>query len=112
MRDLLQKDIPGLGTVIFGSIAAEIIAGARNVARQADQSSQAPAFANAVLASMFMVPKQTPEDIDRFPADALAAVIEVAVDELHIREYFETATANLSAREILQGLSQARAGDR
>ncbi|MBW1939412.1 MAG: hypothetical protein JRI67_11760 [Deltaproteobacteria bacterium] len=99
MRNLIRKDIPGLGTVTFGSITVGMIIEAHNVTEQAEESDQANAFANFVLASMFVEPQKIPEDIDRFPADTLIAVIEVAVDKLQISEYFETSSEDLPVRE-------------
>lgn len=99
MRNRIRKDIPGLGTVTFGSVTVGMIIEAHNVADQTEESDQASAFANFVLASMFVEPQKTPEDIDRFPADTLIAVIEVAVDKLQISEHFEATSEDLPVRE-------------
>lgn len=100
MRNRIRKDIPGLGTVTFGSVTVGMIIEAHDVAEQAEKSDQASAFTNFVLASMFVKPQKTPEDIDRFPADTLIAVIEVAVDKLQINEHFEATSEDLPVREM------------
>ena len=99
MRDRIRKNIPGLGIVAFHSLTVGMIIEAHNIAEQAEESDQASAFTNFVLARMFAEPQKTPQDIDRFPSDTLIAVIEVAVKELQIGEHFEATSKRLPVRE-------------
>lgn len=99
MRNLIQKDIPQLGVVTFGSITLGAITEAHNLAEQAEENERANVFANFVLSSMFYEPQKTPEDIDSLPVDALIAVVDVAVERLQIRDHFNQTPSNLPVRE-------------
>lgn len=99
MRDQHRTDIPGLGTVTLGSVTMGTVTGAHSAAEQAEEANRADAFANFVLAGMFVEPQKTPEDIACFPADTLTAVIEIAVDRLRIAEHFMATQEDLPVRE-------------
>jgi len=99
MRNLIQKDIPQLGVVTFGSITLGAITEAHHLAEQTEGNERANVFANFVLSSMFVEPQKTPEDIGSLPVDALIAVVDVAVDRLQIRDHFNQTSSNLPVRE-------------
>jgi hypothetical protein len=99
MRNLVQKHVPQLGVVTFGSITLGVIAEAHNLAEQAEENERANVFANFVLSGMFYEPQKTPEDIDSLPLDALIAVVDVAVERLQIRNHFDQTPSNLPERE-------------
>ncbi len=99
MRNLIRKDIPQLGIVTFGSITWGVVIEAHDQAEQAEESDRANVFTNFVLASMFVEPQKTPEDIGNLPINALVAVVDIAVDRLQVREHFNETSANLPVRE-------------
>jgi hypothetical protein len=99
MRNVIQKDIPQLGMVTFGSITMGAIKKAHHLAEQAEGSEQAKVFVNFVLSSMFVEPQKTLEDIESLPVDALIAVVDFAIDRLQIRDHFNQTSSNLPIRE-------------
>ncbi len=99
MTNLIRMDIPQLGTVTFGSVTLGVNIEAHDLADQAEENERANVFANFVLASMFVEPQRTPEDVNNLPVDALIAVVDVAVDRQQIREHFNEISSNLPVRE-------------
>ena len=119
MRNRIQKHIPQLGVVTFGSITLGAITEAHDLAEQAEENERANVFSNFVLSSMFHEPQKTPEDIDSLPVDALIAVVDVAIERLQVRDHFNQTPSDLPVRdrffkaflkheqEIFEGLSAA-----
>jgi len=85
--------------VTFGSITVGTTIEAGKLAVQTKGNERANVFTNFVLSNMFVKPQKTPEDIDKMPADTIIAVIDIAIDNLQIREHFNETSLNLPVRE-------------
>lgn len=99
MRRLAQKDIPGLGTILLQPVTLGVVAEAHTLADQVPVEQRADVFVNFVLSSMFVEPKKTAEEVAALDDDVIAAVVDVAVDDLlENRDTFNQTPHNLHAR--------------
>jgi len=96
-----KRYVPGLGTVILGTSSYGVMQAAHQSSTQAEESGRSAVFANFVLSCMLEEPAQTPEQISDLPGSVITVLVDIAVDELELREEFDSLPATLSPQERL-----------
>lgn len=102
MQDKEYRDIPGLGKVkIENGFSSGSIQSALDAAKQTDQDKKALAFSNALLSSITVEPKLTPNDISETSPAARGALVTIAVKLLNIESDFDGLPPTLEPRTKL-----------
>jgi len=101
MNNAKKRHIPELGTVTLGTLSYGIMQAAYKHSIEAEENKRPAVFTNFILACMLEDPPQTPERIACLPGNAVAVLIDIAVDKLGIRQEFDSLPTILSPQERL-----------
>ena len=74
--------MPGLGAVVLTPYTAGTASDALERSLQAVEGVEAAAFADTILAGVFVQPELGAEDVASLPGEAVAALVEVTIEEL------------------------------
>lgn len=99
MGNLAEGRVPQLDGVTFRPVSLAIAMHARQMAQESQEQDRAHVFTDIVLSSMFVEPRMTPEDMADLDIVTLGALVDRAVDDLHICDQFSECAADLPVQE-------------
>jgi hypothetical protein len=109
MGNLIQIDIPGLGTVTFRSY---LTMGQARMAYDrvsvVEETERAEIFTNFVISCMLIDPQKAPEEVAAFSPETLDSAVQSIVDILELRDEFEQVDESRSVQERFYTAYQAQ----
>lgn len=90
MSNYKNRKIPHLGIVEFKErVTLDEVSEALKQAEKVAENKKGTIFTNHLLSSVMHRPTKSPSEVGRLPEDTIISIIDVAVDLLDVRKYYD-----------------------